>query len=103
MGIIDAVQSGNVPTDKYVMGGIVGALLGAAPMSGLGVLIGLAMYLPFSITLGYGVGCLTNMYIMKKKGSAFVEHKLVPLAAGLIVGEALLGIGHAAFEIFTGA
>ncbi len=103
MGIIDAVQSGNVPTDKYVMGGIVGALLGAAPMSGLGVLIGLAMYLPFSITLGYGVGCLTNMYIMKKKGSAFVEHKLVPLAAGLIVGEALLGIGHAAFEIFVGA
>lgn len=103
MGIIDAVQSGNVPTDKYVMGGIVGALLSAAPMSGLGVLIGLAMYLPFSITLGYGIGCLTQMYIMKKKGAAFVEHKLVPLAAGLIVGEALLGIGHAAFEIFVGA
>ena len=101
MGIIDAVKSGNVPLDKYVMGGTIGALLGAAPMAGLGVLIGLAMYLPFSITLGYGIGCLTQMYILKKKGAAFCEHKLVPLAAGLIVGEAILGIGHAAFEIFV--
>jgi uncharacterized oligopeptide transporter (OPT) family protein len=41
------------------------------------------------------------MYILKKKGAAFCEHKLVPLAAGLIVGEAILGIGHAAFEIFV--
>ncbi len=101
MGIIDAVKSGNVPLDKYVMGGTIGALLGAAPMAGLGVLIGLAMYLPFSITLGYGIGCLTQMWLLKKKGAAFCEHKLVPLAAGLIVGEAILGIGHAAFEIFV--
>ena len=36
MGIIDGVVSGNVPVDKYVMGGVVGALLGAAPMAGLG-------------------------------------------------------------------
>ncbi len=101
MGIIDAVKSGNVPIDKYAMGGVVGALLGAAPMAGLGVLIGLAMYLPFSITLGYGIGCLTQMWLGKKFGGHFVEHKLVPLAAGLIVGEALMGIAHAAYEIFS--
>ncbi len=100
MGIIDGVVSGNVPVDKYVMGGVVGALLGAAPMAGLGVLIGLAMYLPFSITLGYGIGCMGNMYITKKKGAVFVKEKLVPLAAGLIVGEALMGIGHTAYKIF---
>ncbi len=100
MGIIDGVVSGNVPVDKYVMGGVVGALLGAAPMAGLGVLIGLAMYLPFSITLGYGIGCLGNMWITKKKGAIFVKEKLVPLAAGLIVGEALMGIGHTAYKIF---
>jgi putative OPT family oligopeptide transporter len=99
MGIIDAVTSGNVPIDKYVMGGVVGALLGAAPMAGLGVLIGLAMYLPFSITLGYGIGCLIQMWIQKKKGLAFCEHKLVPFAAGLIVGEALTGVGHAFYEM----
>lgn len=101
MGIIDAVQSGNVPMDKYLMGGVAGALLGAAPMAGVGVLIGLAMYLPFSITLGYGIGCMTQMAIKKVKGDAFCEHKLVPFAAGLIVGEALTGIGHSAWQIFV--
>jgi len=99
MGIIDAVISGNVPTDKYVLGGLIGALLGAAPMPGLGVLVGLAMYLPFSITLGYGIGCLIHMALHRIYGLVFVEHKLVPFAAGLIVGEALTGVGHAAWEI----
>ena len=99
MGMIDAVKSGNVPMDKYVMGGIIGALLGAAPMSGLGVLIGLAFYLPFSITLGYGIGCLANMALKKKYGMEFIEHKVVPLAAGFIVGEAITGVGHAGLQI----
>lgn len=99
MGIIDAVKSGNVPVDKYVLGGTLGALLGAAPVGGLGVLMGLAMYLPFSITLGYGIGCLTEMGLRKKWGAAFCENKLVPLAAGLIVGEALTGVGQAGVEI----
>jgi uncharacterized oligopeptide transporter (OPT) family protein len=99
MGIIDAVKSGNVPLDKYLLGGLVGALLGAAPVSGLGVLIGLSMYLPFFITLGYGLGCLIHMGLRKMKGSAFCDQKLVPFAAGLIVGEALTGVGHAMFVI----
>jgi putative OPT family oligopeptide transporter len=100
-GIIEAVDSDNIPIDKYAMGGAVGAVLGAAPASGLGVLIGLAMYLPFSITLGYGIGCLMQMAIQRWKGLAFCEHKLVPFAAGLIVGEALMGIFHAGYSIFT--
>ena len=99
MGIIDAVKSGNVPIDKYALGGIIGALLGAAPMAGLGVLIGLAMYLPFSITFGYGLGCLASMWMTKKFGGEFYQHKLVPVAAGLIVGEAIMGIFHAGFEM----
>ena len=61
MEVIDGVMNGNIPIDKYVMGGTIGFLLGAAPLGGLGVLIGLAMYLPFSITLGYGIGCLISM------------------------------------------
>ncbi|MEL6342368.1 MAG: OPT/YSL family transporter, partial [Myxococcota bacterium] len=103
VGIIDAVKSGNVPMDKYLMGATVGGLLGAAPMAGLGVLIGLAMYLPFSITLGYGIGCLVQMAIERVRGATFCEQKLVPFAAGLIVGEALTGMGHAFFEIIRGA
>lgn len=100
MGIVNAVSTGQVPIDKYILGGIIGALLGGAPLAGLGVLIGLAMYLPFSITLGYGIGAIAQMFIQKKKGALFCENKLVPLAAGLIVGEALMGIGDAAYEVF---
>jgi len=99
MGIIDAVKSGNVPVDKYALGGLIGALLGAAPMAGLGVLVGLAMYLPFSITFGYGLGCLSSIWLTKRKGIAFYQHKLVPVAAGLIVGEAIMGIFHAGYEM----
>ncbi len=99
MAVIEAIKTGNVPVDKYVMGGTIGVLLGAAPMPGLGVLIGLAMYLPFPITFGYGIGCLIHVGLQRAKGPAFCEHKLVPLAAGLIVGEALTGVGHATFVI----
>ncbi|MFT5325822.1 MAG: putative oligopeptide transporter (OPT) family protein [Planctomycetaceae bacterium] len=88
-----------IPVDKYAMGTVVGVLLGAAPMAGLGVLVGLAMYLPFSITLGYGCGCLLQMMIQKVKGASFCENRLVPLAAGLIVGEALTGMGHAMYSV----
>jgi len=103
MGIISAVQSGNVPLDKYLMGGTIGVLLGAAPVSGLGVLIGLSMYLPFYMSLGYGIGCLIHMFFRRTKGPGFVQHRLVPFAAGLIVGEALTGVGYAIYEIAASA
>lgn len=101
MGIVEGLKSGQVPLEKYIMGGAIGGLLGAAPMAGLGVLVGLAMYLPFSITLGYGIGCLTQMGLQRRYGIAFCENKLVPLAAGLIVGEAIAGISHALYEVLT--
>jgi len=103
MGIISAVQSGNVPVDKYLMGGTIGVLLGAAPVSGLGVLIGLSMYLPFYMSLGYGIGCLIHIFLRAVKGPMFCQHKLVPFAAGLIVGEALTGVGYAIYEILVSA
>jgi len=97
--VIEATQNHTVPIDKFVLGGIIGALLGAAPVSGLGVLVGLAMYLPFSIILGYGLGCLAQISIVNRKGEAFSENKVVPLAAGLIIGEAIMGVGHAIYGI----
>ncbi len=99
MGIVEGLKHGQVPLDKYVMGGVIGAMLGAAPIAGMGVLVGLAMYLPFPITLGYGVGCLTQISLEKRYGADFSENKIVPFAAGLIVGEALMGIANAAFQI----
>jgi putative OPT family oligopeptide transporter len=99
MGIIQGLKTGVIPIDKYVLGGLLGALLASAPIAGLGVMIGLAMYLPFSITLGYGLGCLLAIYLEKKKGQSFIEHQMVPFAAGLIIGEAITGVAQAAFDI----
>ena len=99
MGIIEAVRDNNVPVDKYSLGAMIGATLGAAPFSGLGVLIGLSMYLPFSITLGYGIGCFVQILIQRLTSVATCEKILVPLAAGLIVGEALTGVALTAFRI----
>ena len=99
VGVLEAVSNGNIPLDKYVSGGVIGAVLGAAPASGIGVLVGLAMYLPFSITLGYGIGCLIQMGIQQLRGAAFCEEKLVPFAAGLIVGEAIMGVALTAYQM----
>ena len=91
-GMISGVVDGNAPVDKYLAGGILGGAVTLFPVGGLGVLLGLAMYLPFSITLGYGIGCLMSMAMQKVKGARWMEDKVVPLAAGLIVGEALTAL-----------
>ena len=59
------------------------------------------MYLPFSITLGYGIGCLASMGLEWRFGARFIEDKIVPLAAGLIVGEALTALGFSVFKILS--
>ncbi len=90
--MIDGVIGGNAPLDKYAAGGLIGLSLGALPIAGLGVLMGLAMYLPFEVTLGYGIGCLVGWRLESSRGGAFFGGKVVPFAAGLIVGEALTSL-----------
>ena len=99
--MIDGVISGNAPYLKYLSGGLLGAALSVLPIGGLGVLIGLSMYLPFFITLGYGIGCVCNMIIVKIKGLSWVEDYVTPLAAGLIVGEAMIGLVFAIKDIIN--
>ncbi|MEM9191543.1 MAG: OPT/YSL family transporter, partial [Myxococcota bacterium] len=82
----------NVPLDKYVSGAAVGLGLGIFPIGGLGVLVGLAMYLPFYITLTYGVGCFISMGLKAAKGDRWMGSTLVPVAAGFIIGEALTSL-----------
>lgn len=101
-GVIEAVQRDNIPLDKFMLGGLAGLIMELTPFSGLGILVGLAMYLPFSITLTYGLGCLTHMHIERTRGGAFAENRLVPLAAGLIIGEALMGVGEAFLSMSHG-
>ncbi len=61
-------------------------------LGGLGVLVGLSMYLPFFYISTYGVGCLINIAVARIKGRAWAEDWGVPLCAGLIVGESILAL-----------
>jgi len=90
--IIQSLQNGNVAIEKYLAGAGAGAALSLFPISGVAVLVGLAMYLPISITLTYALGCLVSMYLSKAKGAAWMGSTLVPVAAGFIVGEALTAL-----------
>lgn len=101
-GMIKGVLSGQAPVDKYVAGAAIGGALALFPIGGLGVLIGLAMYLPFSITLGYGIGCTASVIIEKVKGHRFISDVIVPLGAGFIVGEALTALTMTLIELAGG-
>jgi len=101
-GMVEGVVSGNAPVDKYLAGASIGGALALFPISGLGVLVGLAMYLPFDITLGYGIGCLASMGLEKWKGRRFYGDILVPVAAGFIIGEALTSLTFVLIKLVTG-
>ncbi len=91
--VITGVQGGDMPYALYGLGAILGALLGLGAFSGLGVLVGLSMYLPMQYIATYGIGCIINMVISKLKGPKWAEEWGVPMAAGFIVGDALLSLG----------
>ncbi len=105
-GMIEALQSSDAAVDKYTSGALIGAALSIFPIGGIAVLLGLAMYLPFSITLAYGVGNLVAMALEARLGRVFIGRTLVPFAAGLIVGEALTqlvwNLVKTAFTFFGG-
>lgn len=90
--VIIGVQGGQMPYMLYGLGALAGALLGLGSFAGLGVLVGLSMYLPMNYIATYGVGCIINIIVSKVKGRTWAEEWGVPLAAGFIVGDALLGL-----------
>ena len=87
---IDSVIDGNVPTSKFLAGGIIGALLSFTSLPGLGVIIGISMYLSIKYILPYGLGSILSIILARRKGKDWTERWGVPFSAGLIVGEALL-------------
>lgn len=87
--VIRGVQGGELPYALYAMGSIMGILLGIGGFAGLGVLVGLSVYLPFIYIATYGVGCVLSMFTTMWKGRRWTEEWGVPFAAGLIVGEAV--------------
>jgi uncharacterized oligopeptide transporter (OPT) family protein len=97
--VMQSLQAGAAPLDKYLAGTAVGLGLGIYPVSGMGVLVGLAMYLPFYITMTYGLGCFASMGLEKWKGSRWMGGTLVPVAAGFIIGEALTSLSMVLIQV----
>ncbi|ASJ08194.1 peptide transporter [Thermococcus siculi] len=97
--MVDAILGGNVPIDKFIAGGILGFVLSLSGIPGLGVLVGLSMYLPMLYILPYGLGCIVNEVVRRKKGSEFITEKVLPVAAGLMVGEAAMTLLFAVLTV----
>ncbi|MFQ6035241.1 MAG: OPT family oligopeptide transporter [Sedimentisphaerales bacterium] len=97
-----AILGGQVPIGKYAAGAGLGALLSASGVGGLGILVGLGFYLPFHIVLTYSIGTVLRLIVDWKKGPRFSEEVGIPIAAGLIVGEALVGVSFALYFVIAG-
>lgn len=96
---IEIVQSGDVPIGKYLGGALLGLVVSLLVSPGIGVMVGLSMYLPFEYMVVFGIGGILNILISRRKGVRWAEDKGVPFAAGLIVGDALIGVLFALFEV----
>jgi putative OPT family oligopeptide transporter len=90
--VVLAVQGGNVPLDKYFAGALVGGGLTLGTGGGMGVLVGLSMYLPMFYVLPYGLGCVLQMAAQRFIGKTWSNEIGVPVAAGLLVGDSLAGV-----------
>ncbi|NNE06747.1 MAG: oligopeptide transporter OPT family protein [Xanthomonadales bacterium] len=96
--MVNGIVGGDVPVQKYLAGAGLGALLSIA-QPGLGITVGLGFYLPFAIVLTYSIGTLLRVFTDWKLGHRFADDVGIPMAAGVIVGEALVGVGFAIYMI----
>ena len=101
--MIEGILGGDVPLNKYIAGAGLGAVLSASGIGGLGILVGLGFYLPFAIVLTYSIGTVIRLLVDWIKGQRFSEEVGIPVATGLIVGEALVGVGYALYFIIAGS
>ncbi len=92
--MVEGIMGGDVPTEKYLAGAVLGGILSAV-VGGLGITVGLGFYLPFSIVLTYSLGTLARELSDRFRGRSWSENVGIPIAAGFIVGEALVGVGYA--------
>jgi len=98
--MVQGVLGGDVPLQQYLAGAVLGGLLSAF-QGGLGITVGLGFYLPFNIVLTYAIGTLLRELSDRLRGPRFSEDTGIPIAAGLIVGEALVGVGFAIYEVLN--
>ena len=97
--MIQGIVGGDVPTYRYGSGAGLGLLFALSGFGGIGVLVGLGFYMPFAIVLTYTIGNFLRLGADRFMGNKWVEDVGIPLSAGLIVGEALVGVGNAMFIV----
>ena len=97
--VIEGIVEQDVPTYRYVAGSGLGFLLAASGLGGIGVMVALGFYMPFNIVMTYTIGCLLRIIVDKSAGKRFSEEVGIPVAAGLIIGEALVGVGVALVHV----
>jgi putative OPT family oligopeptide transporter len=100
--MIEGILAGDVPKYKYLAGAGLGALLSATGIGGLGIQVGLGFYLPFSIVLTYTIGTILRIVSDRYKGRHFSEQVGIPIAAGLIIGEGVVGVAFAIYAVVAG-
>jgi uncharacterized oligopeptide transporter (OPT) family protein len=101
--MIQSILGADVPVERYAAGAALGAVLSASGVGGLGILVGLGFYLPFNIVLTYTIGTVLRVLADRAKGTEWSEGVGIPIAAGLLVGEALVGVGFAISRVVGGA
>jgi putative OPT family oligopeptide transporter len=92
--MVNGIMGGDVPGQKYLAGAGLGALLSLF-QPGLGITVGLGFYLPFNIVLTYSIGTVLRLASDHWLGQGWGENTGIPVTAGFIVGEALVGVGFA--------
>jgi putative OPT family oligopeptide transporter len=100
--MVEGILGGDVPIEKYAAGAVLGGLLSAV-VTGLGITVGLGFYLPFNIVLTYSLGTLSREIADRRMGRSWSDNVGIPIAAGLIVGEALVGVGNAIKVVMSAA
>ena len=98
--VTEGILNDNVPAYRYTAGAGLGLLLALSGLGGIGVLIALGFYMPFQIALTYTVGNVLRIVSDKTLGVKWSHEYGIPIAAGLIVGEALVGVGNALRQVF---
>jgi putative OPT family oligopeptide transporter len=87
--VVDQVRSGDIDWIRYGLGAIVGGLMSLSGLPGLGVIVGISMYLGLGIILPYGAGAIVRVVLQRTRGVDWCEATGIPVAVGLIVGDGL--------------
>ncbi len=97
--VLKGIAQNDIPAYRYLAGSGLGGVLALSGLGGIGVLIGLGFYMPFAIVLTYTLGNILRVVSDRWLGKEFGHETGVPIAAGFIVGEALIGVGMALVKI----